>query len=56
MNSVRPNNLSLNYQRFTLLYRKDIGIRKFEFVLNISSFEHQFKHTDYSAAYDQTKV
>jgi len=32
MNSVRSNNLSLKYQRFTPTGRKDLGIRKFEFV------------------------
>ena len=32
MNSVRPNNLSLIYQRFTSSDCKDIGIRLFEFV------------------------
>ena len=32
MNSVRPKNLSLKYKRFTSSDRKDIGIRKFEFV------------------------
>ena len=32
MNSVRPNNLSLKYQRFTSSDCKDIGIRPFEFV------------------------
>jgi len=32
MNSVRPNNLSLKYQRFTSSDCKDIGIRQFEFV------------------------
>ena len=31
-NSVRPNNLSLKYQRFTSSDCKDIGIRQFEFV------------------------
>ena len=30
MNSVRSNNLSLKYQRFTPQGCKDIGIRKFE--------------------------
>ena len=32
MNSVRPNNLSLKYQRFTSSDCKDIGIKQFEFV------------------------
>ena len=32
MNSVRPNNISLKYQRFTSSDCKDIGIRQFEFV------------------------
>ena len=32
MHSVRLNILSLKYQRFLLLGRKDIGIRKFKFV------------------------
>ena len=32
MNSVRSNNLSLKYQRFTPSDWKDIGIRKFDFV------------------------
>ena len=32
MNSVRSNNISLKYQRFTTLGSKDIGIRKSEFV------------------------
>ena len=32
MNSVRSNNLSLKYQRFTPSGCKDIGIIKFEFV------------------------
>ena len=32
MNSVRPNNLSLKYQRFSSSDCKDIGIRQFEFV------------------------
>ena len=32
MNSVKLNNLSLKYQRFTPLGCKDIGIRIFEFV------------------------
>ena len=31
MNSVRPNNLSLKYQRFTSSDCKDLGIRQFEF-------------------------
>ena len=33
MNSVRSNNLSLKYQRVTPSGCKDIGIRKFEFVV-----------------------
>jgi len=32
MNSVRSNNISLKYQRFTTLGSKDIGIIKSEFV------------------------
>ena len=32
MTSVRSNNISLKYQRFTTLVFKDIGIRKSEFV------------------------
>ena len=32
MNSVRSNNISLKYQRFTTLDLKDIGIIKSEFV------------------------
>jgi len=32
INSVRWNNLSLKYQRFTRSGCEDIGIRKFEFV------------------------
>ena len=32
MNSVRSNNLSLKYQKFTTSVYKDIGTRKFEFV------------------------
>ena len=32
MTSVRSNNISLKYQRFTTLGFKDIGIRKSEFV------------------------
>ena len=32
MNSVRSNNISLKYQRFTTLGFQDIGIRKSEFV------------------------
>ena len=32
MSSVRSNNISLKYQRFTTLGFKDIGIRKSEFV------------------------
>ena len=32
INSVRSNNLSLKYQRFTRSGGEDIGIRKFEFV------------------------
>ena len=32
MNSVKLNNVSLNYQRPTSSRCKDIGIRKFEFV------------------------
>ena len=32
MTSVRSNNVSLKYQRFTTLDFKDIGIRKSEFV------------------------
>ena len=32
MNSVRPNNLSLKYQRFTSYDWKDIGIRQFVFL------------------------
>ena len=37
MNSVRPNNLSLKYQRFTSSDCKDIGIRQLEFVKNNSA-------------------
>ena len=33
MNSVRSNNLSLKYQSFTTLGCKDVGVRKFEFVV-----------------------
>ena len=32
MNSVRPNNLSLKYQRFTSYDWKDIGIKQFVFL------------------------
>ena len=32
MNSVRPNNLSLKYQRFTSSDFNNIGIRQFDFV------------------------
>ena len=32
MNSVRSNNLSLKYQRFTTSDSEDIGIKKFEFL------------------------
>jgi len=32
MNSVRLNNLSLKYQRFTTSDSEDIGIKKFEFL------------------------
>ena len=32
INSVRSNDLSLKYHRFTPKDRKDIGISKFEFV------------------------
>ena len=32
MNYVRPNNISLKYQRFTSSDCKDIGIRQFELV------------------------
>ena len=32
MNSVRPNNLSLKYQRYTQTGCKDIGIKQFEFM------------------------
>ena len=32
MNSVRSNNISLKYQRFTTLGSKDIGIINSEFV------------------------
>ena len=32
MNSVRPNNLSLKYQRFTSSDCKDIGIRQFVYI------------------------
>ena len=35
MNSVRENNLSLEYQRFTQPVRKYIRIKKFEFVAKI---------------------
>ena len=39
MNSVRANNLSLKYQRFTSSDCKDIGIRHLEFVKKkLSSF------------------
>ena len=54
MNSVRPNNLSLKYQRFTLSgWKENLSLSQ-----KLSSFEPQFryKHTDYTAAYDQTKV
>ena len=42
MNSVRSNNLSLKYQMFIPSSRKDIGIRKFEFVA-----QTQFNHNIY---------
>ena len=38
MTSVRSNNISLKYQRFTTLDSKDIGIRKTEFVQGLNSF------------------
>ena len=38
MNSVRSNNLSLKYQRFTPSGCNDVGIRKFDFVQEVSCF------------------
>ena len=45
MNSVRSNNLSLNYQRLTPLGCKDKGIRTFFGVnsLSVSTFKIRFK-------------
>ena len=44
MNSIRSNNISLKYQRFTTLGSKDIEIRKSEFVAKtqfLCSGKHQ---------------
>ena len=41
MSSVRSNNISLKYQRFTTLGSEDIGIRKSEFVAK--KIEHSSK-------------
>ena len=41
MNSGRPNNLSLKYQRFTPPGCKDIGIRKFGVVTNTQFLNQQ---------------
>ena len=35
MNSIRSNNITLKYQRFTPSGRKEVGIRKFEFVARV---------------------
>ena len=42
MNCIRSKNLSLKYQRFTLLGCKNIGTRKFEFVAKPGSFWDDF--------------
>ena len=42
MNSVRPNNLNLKYQRFTSSDCKGIEIRQFEFVTKLNSFVEVF--------------
>ena len=41
MNSVRPNNLSLKYQKFTPPGCKDIGISKFGVVANTQFLNQQ---------------
>ena len=41
MNSVRSNNLSLKYQRSTTLGCKDIGIRKFDCMEKLNSFDQR---------------
>ncbi len=44
MNSVRSNNISLNYQRFTTLDSKDIRIIKSEFVAKTQFLCFNVKH------------
>ena len=41
MNSIRSNNLSLKYQRFTPSGCTNIGIRKFEFVAKFNFFKQK---------------
>ncbi len=44
MNSVRSNNISLKYQRFTTLDSKDIRIIKSEFVAKTQFLFRQSQH------------
>ena len=45
MNSDRSNNLNLKYQRFTVLYCIDIGIRTFEMVTKTQLLFNAFNLT-----------
>ena len=43
MNSVGSNNLSLKYLKFTPLGLKNIGIKTFDFVVNIQFLSELFR-------------
>ena len=42
MNSLRSNNLSLKYQRFTTSGCKDIGIKQFQFLVKAEFLDREF--------------